>query len=114
MKKSFTLLEGASQEEYFSIFAIGLLECLKKNIIDTDRAEQWLFSPVVAYSIKKDFSKQFIYAMEYASELDACKNSEYYQDSIISAMNSFCEVLRNNTNLSTSTSPLKMLIDYKI
>ena len=115
MKKTFTLLEESFQEEFFSVFAIGLLECLKRNIIDTDRAEQWLFSPVVAYSIKeKDFSRQFISAMQYASELDACKESEYYQESIISAANSFCEILKNNTNLSTNTSPQKMIVDYKI
>ena len=109
----------ALKRKGYSVSAITLDKesidyAIKNNIIDTDRAEQWLFSPVVAYSIKeKDFSKRFISAMQYASELDACKKSEYYQDSIVSAANSFYAILKNNTHLSANTSPLKMLIDYK-
>ena len=113
MNKTFTLLDESFQEEFLSILAIGLLECLKKDIIDTNRAEQWLFSPVVAYSItKKDFSKQFISAMKYASELDACKNTEFYQNSISESEQLFYDVLKNGIKQSVSTEPLRMLVDY--
>lgn len=115
MRKSFTLLDESFQEEFLSIFAIGLLECLKKNLIDTGRAEQWLFSPVIAYSLKEEnFSRQFIDAMQYASELDACKESNYYQNSISSSAELFCDVLKNDTNQFASTSPQKMMVDYQI
>ena len=115
MKKTFTLLDESFKEEFLSIFAVGLLECLKKDLIEIDRAEQWLFSPTVAYSMhEEDFSKQFIFAMEYASELDACKESEYYQKSISDSEQIFCEVLKNNKKQSVSTNPLKMIIDNLI
>ena len=115
MKKSYTLLDIAFQEEYLSIFAIGLLECMKKDLIDSGRAESWLFSPVVAFSAKEDdFSKQFIAAMDYASELDACRGSEYYQSSIFTAQQQFCEVLKNAVEDSANIDSRKTLIDYHI
>ena len=115
MKKAFTLSDESFKEEFLSIFAVGLLECLKKDLINIDRAEQWLFSPAVAYSMnEKDFSKQFIFAMQYASELDACKGSEYYQKSISASERFFCEVLKNDVKQSVSTDPLRMIIDNLI
>ena len=111
MEKTFTLSDESFQEEFLNIFAIGLLECLKNGLIDVDRAEQWLFSPVVALSMSEEkFSKQFIDAMKYASELDACRNSDYYQKSILIAEQLFYEALKNGTKESSSINPLKMII----
>lgn len=60
MKKNFSLIDERFQEEFMAIFAIGLTQCLKQNLIDTERAEQWLFSPVVAHNLKrKGYDKNF-------------------------------------------------------
>lgn len=113
MKKIFTLSDESFQEEFLSIFAVGLLECLKRDLIDTERAEEWLFSPVTAYSMeKKDYSKQFLHAMEGASELDACRGAKYYYKSITDCELEFYEVLRNAIKWPVSTDLRgKMFID---
>jgi len=111
MEKIFTLSDESFQEEFLNIFAIGLLECLKNDLIDVDRAEQWLFSPVAALSMSEEkFSKQFIDAMKYASELDACRNSDYYQKSVFTSEQLFYEALKSGDKSHTSTNPLKMII----
>ena len=94
MKKNFSLIDERFQEEFMAIFAIGLTQCLKQNLIDTERAEQWLFSPVVAHNLKgKGYDKKFLYAMEYASELDAAKREEFFLKSVKKAKKFFMQAL---------------------
>ncbi len=80
MQKNITILDESLTEEFISLLSIGLIDALKKKIITPQRAEQWLFSPVLAYSLaSKEFSKELKYALEYASETDAasyCSNPE--------------------------------------
>mgnify|MGYP000631566027 CR=1 FL=1 len=94
MKKIFNFIDENFQEEFMSIFSIGLTQCLEQKLIDTKRAEQWLFSPIVAHNIKKEgYDKKFLYAMEYASELDATKGTDYFLSSVKTAQKLFMEVL---------------------
>lgn len=100
MKKEISILDEKLLEEFMSIFSIGLIECLQNELIDTNRAEQWMFSFVLAYSLKKkDFSKKFINAMKHASEIDAMKNAEYYSKNIQEIKELFIESLRSYKKL---------------
>jgi hypothetical protein len=104
MKKKFNFIDENFQEEFMSIFAIGLTQCLEQKLIDTKRAEQWLFSPMVAYNLKSEgYDKKFLYAMEYASELDATRDADYFLNSVKTAQKLFTEVL-NEINKVTIAS----------
>lgn len=101
MKKNISLVDESFQEEFMAIFAIGLTQCLKQNLIDTERAEQWLFSPVVAYNIKrKGYNKKFLHAMEYASELDAVKGESYFLKSVKTTKKLFMQALKEIDKIS--------------
>lgn len=94
MKKDFALADERFQEEFMNIFAIGLTCCLERGLIDTSRAEQWLFSPVYALNMKREpYSDKFLFAMEYASELDATRGTAYYAKSVLTARDLFCGAL---------------------
>ena len=97
MEKDLILHDEAFLAEFMEIFSIGLLECLKEQLIDTARAEQWLFSPVIAYSMHKPgFNKPLIEAMRFASELNAVEPiSDYYTESLQQARALFIKALQN-------------------
>ena len=112
MEKNLTLKDRAFQEEFMEIFSIGLLECLKEGVIDTCRAEEWLFSPVIAYSLKQyDFDQQFIEAMKNAAELDATKNSDYHLKSVDQVKKLFICALKNAVKPSISSMDHILKID---
>ncbi|MDR1113164.1 MAG: hypothetical protein LBL18_05350 [Bacteroidales bacterium] len=95
MEKNITLIDERLLEEFLSVFGIGLAYCVEAGLIDTIRAEEWLFSPNLAYSLKtKMVSKGCIHAMKYASELDATKGSDYYMKSVLEAKKLFMDNLK--------------------
>ena len=109
MEKHLILKDELFQEEFMEIFSIGLLECLKEGLIDTCRAEQWLFSPVIAYSLKKEnYSSQFIDAMKSASELDATKDTDYHLISIDQARKLFMDAFK--TTIKQSIHPMDHIL----
>lgn len=113
MKKQIVMEDEKFQEEFMTIFSLGLVECLEKNLIDSKRAEQWLFSPVIAYSLKtKKFSKKFIEAMKNASEIDAMVNADYYLKNLQEIKKIFIDSLQdlNKFPMDSSESFLKGLI----
>ena len=80
------------------ILSVGLLECIKREVITPDRAEQWLFSPVIAYNMKKsEYSKAFKYALEFASETDAAKKAlhkEVFEQCLKENQDMFINILK--------------------
>lgn len=113
MKKQIIMEDEKLQEEFMTIFSLGIVESLEKNLIDSKRAEQWLFSPVIAYSLKtKKFSQKFIDAMKNATEIDAMVNAEYYLKNLREIKSLFIEVLKdlNKIPMDSSESFLKGLI----
>lgn len=96
MKKEIVIADEKLQEEFIGIFSIGLLDCLLKNVIDAERAEKWLFSPVIAYSLKNDkFSQCLIDAMQCASEIDAMEGADYYEDELKNIKKKFIDAVKN-------------------
>ena len=113
MKKQIIMEDEKFQEEFMTIFSLGLVESLENSLIDSKRAEQWLFSPVIAYSLKsKQFSQKFIEAMKNASEIDAMVNSGYYLKNLQEIKKLFIDVLKdlNKVPMDSGESFLKELI----
>ena len=96
MKKEITLSDESLTEEFMSLLSVGLIEALKRKIITPQRAEQWLFSPVLAYSLSSEkFGKDFKYAMEYASETEAAAHCNCFEESLDFNENLFFQVIQN-------------------
>lgn len=106
MKKKITLSDESLTEEFMSLLSVGLIEALKRKIITPQRAEQWLFSPVLAYSLSSEkFGKDFKYAMEYASETEAAAHCNRFEESLNFNENLFFQVIRNSSENSFEGKP---------
>lgn len=94
MTRELTIIDNNLMEEFLSILSVGLLECIKKEVIDPFRAEQWLFSPVIAYSSKlKEYSDSFRYALDFASETYAAIKCNNFEKSIDENLGMFFKII---------------------
>ena len=103
MKKTIQILDKELMEEFMCILSIGLLESIKKKAISPSRAEQWLFSPVIAYSVKAEqYSKAFKDALELASETEAASHCSNFEHGLTDNQKLFLEIVqtieKNNFN----------------
>ena len=83
-------------EEFLSIVSIGLIVCIKKGVIDPMRAEQWLFSPIIAYSSNlKKYSESFRYALDFASETYAASQCDNFDKSLNKNLELFFKIIED-------------------
>ena len=99
MKKNIILKDAKLLDGFLAIFSIGLTHCLEKDLMPPLRAENRLFSPVLAYSLNEEMvSEETIKAFDFASEVEACYGASYYEKSVVEARNKFVEIVKKSAN----------------
>ncbi len=115
MSKKIIINDEKLTEEFLAIFSIGLIECIKRGVITTNRAESWLFSPVIAYSLSKHklFSLKLRKALNFASEHDAASKFPCFSESLDVNQNLFVNIVSNSVK-ENNTDCGDLLLDNSL